>query len=355
MLFIIIIAFSFYRYEMANITSHRKDRMQNLASYISSQIISSYMHGEELEIKETSRAEVSLYGSRGKLIYGSGVDGVQLKKGFFEQGDFYYLVDTSPRMHHGVRFVVIKSAKVDEAALLRNIALFALFATLAIAAVGYLLSRVFLRPIQSERLKLDKFIKDSTHELNTPITAILMSIERLKKQGIDASVLSRVEISSKRIQKIYSDLTYLLLDDKIEEARELDLATLVRSEVALYEDLASRKDLHFELDLASFNFVIDELSATRLVSNLISNAIKYAKNSSTVELSLQGGVLSIANTTKEKLLGDPQRLFDRYYRSAKGEGGFGLGLDIVRRVCNRYDIQKEIRADGDRFVVELRF
>lgn len=53
-----------------------------------------------------------------------------------------------------------------------------------IAFIGYLLSRLLLKPVHEKFEQIDRFIKDSAHEINTPVTALLMSVSALKKKGI---------------------------------------------------------------------------------------------------------------------------------------------------------------------------
>jgi len=218
------------------------------------------------------------------------------------------------------------------------------------------LTKMFLKPIQNERMKFDKFIKDSTHELNTPITAILMSIDRLRKENIDDKILSRVQISAKRVQKIYSDLTYLLMDNKNQEAKRLNLKSIIENELTLYEELASKKSLTIDKKLEDMLFTIDEVSAQRVFSNLLSNAIKYNQHGGVIEIKLQDGEFIISNSgvgVKKEL---QDKIFERFYRANDAEGGFGIGLDIVKRVCNKYDISIEISSKESAMTgIKLKF
>ena len=70
---------------------------------------------------------------------------------------------------------------------------------LIIALIGFYLAKLFLRPIREERVKLNNFIKDTTHELNTPVTAILTNIEMIDKSLLDgklAKKINRIEIAT---------------------------------------------------------------------------------------------------------------------------------------------------------------
>jgi len=336
----------------------KKEKMQNIALSLSSEIISSYMRSEPLHVENVDGYEVALYDEERVLLYGLDVGDIPLKQGFYTDEKFEYFIDLSPQLHHGVKYLILKSKKADKQVLklLQDILFVAVFSVGLIAVVGYFLSMMFLKPIQNERVKLDKFIKDSTHELNTPITAILMSIERLKKEKIDEKILKRVDISAKRVQKIYSDLTYLLLESENHNVKQINLREIVENELTLYEDLALKKSLsiHKELDNAFLN--MDEVSAQRLFGNLISNAIKYNKHGGKMELKLTPKMFSISNSGIGIKKEQQNRIFERFYRANEYEGGFGIGLDIVKRVCQKYKIDIEISStENDLTTIILRF
>ncbi|OHE06535.1 MAG: hypothetical protein A2513_01710 [Sulfurimonas sp. RIFOXYD12_FULL_33_39] len=345
-LLIVFMAFSFYGYESSNIISMKKEKMQNIALNISSKIIASYMRSEPLSVDAVNGYEITLYDSNKVLLYGLPLNGIEFKQGFYHDDKFDYFIDLSPQLHHGVKYLVLKSKNANEeiSKLIQSTLFIAIFSVVLVVVVGYFLTKMFLKPIQSERIKLDKFIKDSTHELNTPITAILMSIDRLKKENIDEKILKRVQISAKRVQKIYSDLTYLLLENKNQEAKKINLKDIIENELTLYEDLASKKSLTIHKELENMFFTIDEVSAQRLFSNLISNAIKYNRHGGKIELKLVQNEFIISDSgigIKKELQG---KIFDRFYRANEYEGGFGIGLDIVKRVCSRYGINIEVSS-----------
>ncbi|TKI69372.1 HAMP domain-containing histidine kinase [Sulfurimonas crateris] len=324
----------------------KKEKMQNIALSLSSKIISSYMRSEPLHIENPEGYEVALYDEHQIPIYGQEAEDIIFEQGFYKDKRFDYFVDLSPQMHHGVKYLVLKSKKKDQEAqkLLQSILFTAMFSVLVVAVVGYFLSKMFLKPIQNERVKLDKFIKDSTHELNTPITAILMSIERLKKENIDEKILKRVDISAKRVQKIYSDLTYLLLESENQNLKQNNLREIVENELTLYEDLALKKSISIYKELDDAFFSMDEVSAQRLFGNLISNAIKYNKHGGKMELKLTAEEFSISNSGAGIKKEQQNRIFERFYRANEYEGGFGIGLDIVKRVCKRYKIGIEVNS-----------
>jgi len=347
-------AISFYGYESKSIEALNKEKMHSLSSHISSKIITSYMNNEPLVVNEVKGFEISLYDEDKNLILGKELRDAKFEEGFYRSGEFEYLVDLSPQMHHDVKYLITKSIKKDDEhlSLIKNILLISFSSIFIIVIVGYFLTKMFLKPIQNERVKLDKFIKDSTHELNTPITAILMSVERLKKQNIDDKILQRVEISSKRVQKIYADLTYLLLEDNNKEEKSINLKEAILSELTLYEDLALKKSITIEKKLEDVYMLIDESSVQRLFSNLLSNAIKYNKNNGLIRIILTKDIFSISNSSQTISKASQEKIFQRYYRHNKHEGGFGIGLDIVKRVSQMYNL--EIELSSNESVTEIK-
>ena len=212
-----------------------------------------------------------------------------------------------------------------------------------IALIGFYLAKLFLKPIREERVKLNNFIKDTTHELNTPISAILMSLEN---KNPSEKQLERVKISANRISEIYRDLTYLFLENKEhkKEIKELDLSLVIKEQIDSFEPLFTKKRIEVKIDIESMNYKINKDDFIRLFNNLFSNAIKYNKINGKIEVILKENILIIKDTgigiNKDKL----KDIYKRYYRATNQNGGFGLGLNIVNMICKNYNIKIEVQS-----------
>jgi len=207
-----------------------------------------------------------------------------------------------------------------------------------ISILAFYLSKILITPIKEERLKLNNFIKDSTHELNTPITAILMSLE---DEVPRPKQVERIKVSVKKISQIYKDLPYLFLENKVlhKDIKELDLSVLIKEHVKyIYPEIVQKK-LSIRLTLVSTLYSIHEEDFERLFLNLLRNAIKYNKISGSIEIELKNKKLRIQDTgigIQEDKIKD---IFKRYKRFTKQEGGFGIGLNIVDYICHFYKIK----------------
>ena len=220
-----------------------------------------------------------------------------------------------------------------------------LFLILLIA--GYFLLKMLLRPMRESLYLLDRFIKDTTHELNTPVSAILMNIETLSREGFDeknAKKIHRIDIAARTISTIYNDLTYVALKNQVQSKDEdVNLAALLRERVEFFRILATQKKLSYELELdEEANLIIDRGKIMRVIDNLLSNAIKYNKRAGSIKVILKKDYFMISDTGIGMKKRDIKEVFERYSRFNKSEGGFGIGLNIVAAIASEYDLVIDI-------------
>ena len=111
--------------------------------------------------------------------------------------------------------------------------------------VGYFILRLFLKPMRDALHLLDRFIKDTTHELNTPVTAIITNIEMIDKNSLDDKLLkkiNRIEIGAKTISNIYEDLTFVTLNNQIISNNiEINLSNILKQRIEFFNSIANIK------------------------------------------------------------------------------------------------------------------
>jgi two-component system OmpR family sensor kinase len=228
-----------------------------------------------------------------------------------------------------------------------------------IAFIGYLLSRLLLKPINEKFAQIDHFIKDSAHEINTPVTALLMSVSALKKKGYsEEKLLKHISISSKQISNIYNTLSHIAFNDIKggEKIVKFDLKKEVIKSISFYKEIAEVKKIKIEDNLKSLYVNMDKDSAAKLINNLLSNAIKYNYNHKTVTISLKDKKLLVKDEGIGISKESQQEIFKRYKRDTDLIGGFGIGLDIVNSICIQYDIELSIESKigaGSTFVLDF--
>jgi len=225
-------------------------------------------------------------------------------------------------------------------------------AGLFFAMLGYFLGKLFVAPMRDAMEKMNHFIQDTTHELNTPISTILTNIEMIEtfgKHEENSTELKRIEIASKTLSRIYDDLTYLNLNHKYHRnIVNLNMSTLVEERMVYFSAMAEAKGLQVTVNTAPDVILqIDKNDAIRLVDNLISNAIKYNRSKGLLYVDLSEEVFSVKDTGIGIRSKDLSTILHRFKRANKSEGGFGVGLDIVNQVINSYGFTLEINSIED--------
>lgn len=224
-----------------------------------------------------------------------------------------------------------------------------LLAFLFMIFVGYFISKLFLKPMRDALHLLDRFIKDTTHELNTPVTAIITNIETIDKSLLDDKTLrkiNRIEIGAKTISNIYEDLTFVTLNNQIISNNEnINLSNILRQRVDFFLSIANMKKIRFETNIKDNVFIFcDVKKISKLIDNLLSNAIKYNKNSGFIKVILAKNSMIIEDSGKGMSSENLENLFDRYQRFDKSVGGFGIGLNIVSLIAKEYDFKIDVAS-----------
>jgi len=242
-----------------------------------------------------------------------------------------------------------------------NIILFMLGAGVFFTVLGYFLGILFIAPMRDAMEKMNHFIQDTTHELNTPISTILTNIEMIEtfgKHEENSTELKRIEIASKTLSRIYDDLTYLNLNHKYHRnIVNLNMSTLVEERMVYFSALAEAKGLKVTVNTdPDLMLQIDKNDAIRLVDNLISNAIKYNRSKGILNVRLTKEQFSVKDTGIGIGSKDLSTILQRFKRANKSEGGFGIGLDIVNQVVSSYGFILEINSkEGEGTEVRIKW
>ncbi len=272
----------------------------------------------------------------------------QLDEIIYEQDDSIFYVKELQAYYLGAKYLVLEIE--DDKKWLYKIYSTFLYLGIPLAVLflvfGYFLLRLFLRPLKDAIGILDRFIKDTTHELNTPISAILSNIEMIDESSLDEKnkiKFKRINIGARTVSNLYQDLVYVSLGHKIASKDELvSLKELVSERLEYFSISLSSKDLHVEKELTRAELLVDRAKITKLIDNLISNAIKYNRKGGMLHVKLQKNSLLIANEGKTMPKEKISQMFERYQRGDEEVGGFGIGLHIVAMVAREYNLKIQV-------------
>lgn len=293
--------------------------------------------------------ESAIFDSDKKLIFSSAPTTLRVDKILYLEDAYVTLVSIAESYYLGAKYVVVKVK--DDGVWLKQtrkeLIAFNVLAFVFMFVIGYALLRLFLKPMRDALALLDRFIKDTTHELNTPVSTIVANIEMIDKSMLDEKTLkkiNRIDIGAKTISNIYQDLTYLTLGNKIvTKDEELDVARVIEERMDYFKSLADAKKVSLSKEIIdSPTLLMDKAKFSKLLDNLISNAIKYNKLKGSIKITLQNNVMSVEDTgvgiAKEHI----SKMQERYSRFNNSSGGFGLGLNIVSSIAKEYDLKIKI-------------
>ncbi len=222
--------------------------------------------------------------------------------------------------------------------------------------------------------KEKRFTSDASHELRTPIATIHAQCEYALEHADDPvemeAALKVILRQSSRMSGLVSQLLTLARADRQQAQvtfERINLSELAELSLASLEEMAQERNIRMESDIEAGIFAsVDQTLMTRLLMNLLGNAISYGKEGGWVRLglSVRNGlaVMEISDDgigiSSEHL----PKIWDRFYQvdpsrtAANGDGSLGLGLSMVRWIVQTHGgrISVESVPDiGSRFTVEI--
>ena len=210
---------------------------------------------------------------------------------------------------------------------------------------------------QSEQVRMEAsrrdFVANVSHELKTPVAAMGVLAEALLESTDDPQTAQRfgrkLHTESQRLASMVGELIELSRlqgAERLPDLVSVDVDSVVQEAISRHKVAADSADITITTDMPSGLQVLgDQGLLVTAVANLISNAIAYSPDSSTVSISRRrrGDEVEIAVTDRGIGIAraDQERVFERFFRVDKARsratGGTGLGLAIVKHVAANHN------------------
>lgn len=208
-----------------------------------------------------------------------------------------------------------------------------------------------------------EFTENASHELQMPLAImqskldLLWQTDSLNQEQVN--LLEEMSETSSRMRKLNKSLLLLAKIDnnQFAEKREINVAETTRHILTQHEETFSERNIHVvTLQKASSTVTADETLTVTLITNLITNALRYTPKDGTLEVQILPNAIRVGNTAFENQPLDTSKLFKRFQKQLNGSSsGTGLGLEISRRICelNNWQIRYEFLEGKHWFVVEF--
>ncbi len=230
--------------------------------------------------------------------------------------------------------------------LIENIYLIAIILLCFVALSGVFISKLAVDPLHEYVRNLQNLSKETLHELNLPISTIQSNSQMLSKNFDDEKSqkrLKRIDSACEMLKERYNELEYMIKMQSREDVKEsFSLNTLLEQRVAFLTHLYPHID--FNLNLENFEITNDKTGLTKVIDNIIDNGVKYSQNSTLITIRLNAGTLEIQDYGVGMDEVELLQIFDNYYQANDNMQGFGIGLSMVKRFCDRNNINLSFKS-----------
>lgn len=229
--------------------------------------------------------------------------------------------------------------------------------------------------VKSQRMKTE-LITNVSHDLKTPLTAIITYTDLLKEENITEEqrkeYLETLEQKSLRLKILIEDLFEVSKTSSGNvnlEPVPVDICNLIRQVYLEHEDKMKQAGLHIRFTMPEEKVILelDSQKTYRIFENLYTNILKYAMPDTRVfvvayrkegERNRRDGIhIEMKNTSAQEIIGNPQDLSERFVRgdASRNTEGSGLGLAIAKNLTELQGGKFSIETDGDLFKVVIEW
>jgi two-component system phosphate regulon sensor histidine kinase PhoR len=261
--------------------------------------------------------------------------------------------------------------------ILQSMNLWIISLLLILTALGFFIYAIAIILRQKRLSEIQKdFINNMTHEFKTPISAIAISADVLKEEGIvndPERLKTYANIIADQNKKLEEHIERVLQSASLEnhqidlQIESLDLCVILQ-EVIMAIDARRGEGQEITLDCEKGNFTInaDRIHISNMIFNLVDNALKHGGPGVKVAISCKKEGASIVLSVEDNGIGIApkyhKKIFNRFFRvpgkQISAIKGFGLGLNYVKYVVSAHGwkIKLESNADiGAKFILKLPF
>ena len=278
--------------------------------------------------------------------------------GYYNDGYTRYFITKLPSEKYFFAEYLVTKTKISFSAILLETSVIAFGVVTLILLLSFYFLQSFSQPFKRVNEKLDDFIKESMHEINTPLSIINVNVDLFDSIYGKNKYFSRIKSATKSLATIYNDMDYLIKQNRIEYKDEcINLNAFLQDRVSYFKLICELKDIEMSFYYTvKVEILFNPIKLQRIVDNTLSNAIKFSNKNSKIDLSL----CNMENNTiklsvKDYGLGikNPHKIQDKYYREDEHKHGFGIGMSIVKSIIDESNISLEIKsklAEGSEFI-----
>jgi len=214
--------------------------------------------------------------------------------------------------------------------------------------------------VQADYRNLKQFTEDVSHEMQTPLAIMLAKIETLiDEQNINTGQYEQLSSLQSDIQRLKQLNKRLILLAKIDNnqfsAKEtISINEVLKQSIDNFNEIIQTKIKIEKKD--KITIIMDRTLATVLFNNLLSNAVKHNLDNKPISVNIDNNLVQFINNGNASLK-NPESIFDRFYKESKSADSTGLGLSIVKKICEHYGFSPSysFRENSKQHIFQIKF
>ena len=225
-----------------------------------------------------------------------------------------------------------------------------------------------LRLLRKERhryqqgdLELKEAVTNISHDLRTPLTAMNGYLDLLEREEKNENVeryLSQIRNRAEVLKNLTEELfRYSVVTSSQElKAERLDLVRVLEESLLSFYAIMQERGIQPTIELPEVSVwrELDAGALNRIISNIISNALKYSDGDLSVIMH-EDGSITFSNTAQKLNAVSVGRLFDRFYTVETSNNSSGLGLSIAKILTERMNGKIFAQFQNNRLSITIRF
>lgn len=354
-IFLVIFSVMFFIYAKNSLATHTRSDL-NLAK---KEIEFALKNGAINEIKDMEfddiKARITEIKS-GQILIDKIKNHTDIAMGFSKiDGEIYLKSIFHTKKRANVYEIILKSDDFREeiSELAVKFIAFTTLVMIILLVISYFIIRLSFRPLFDKINSLNSFITDATHEINTPLSVILMSIEMFKTNP--KKYLNNIKIASLTLSGVYESLVSLNLKSSPNKFQIISVKSLIEERIQFFSVILAKKNLQISANLEDITLDTDKFKLEKIFDNILSNAIKYCDENSVISINLNGKSLSIQNFGKTIPGANQMKIYEKFTRFDKEKGGFGIGLSIVKKFADELNFKISLKSENSSTTFTLWF
>lgn len=201
-----------------------------------------------------------------------------------------------------------------------------------------------IQKAEEEYQILKEFTENASHELQTPLAIIRskldLIIQREDLTEVQSEEMNEIYAEIKKLSRLSGSLLLLakIENQQFEQVSVINLKERIEKRVQQFQELWKNGEINLNCHMEEGGIQANGDLTDILLNNLLSNASRHNIKGGSIDIYLQAHQLTVSNTGSAKAL-DSKRIFRRFYKEETNSQHNGLGLSIIKQICEQSDIQ----------------